>query len=343
MDGRPRVPATRRGTRNDPFHLIGRNGPLRRGRLRCTQLRLGRHRYRRLRRGNCRWKRLRRRRHGRGCPRRTQLRCGRPRLGHHRRRRFRRGVCWRTRLLRRRPRLGRHRRTGLRRGSRRKAGFRYAHAPDRMVQRAGFPNRFGAGAGDHALLRTRPRTRIGGVPHGLAPPRSSSALPTLAPVPARPLAGFPIAVRDGALAPYGSLARGRLPTSGRCPARPARPAHRVRRGVEAVVETVGRAARTRVRRGLVVQPAPPVVLVGGGLLPLLAHAHSVHRAGRTETGHPRNAPGTDTSAGARRASTPPTGRTTGRPPQPACGPVPKGSGHGAAVAPPWQKVRSDGA
>ncbi len=233
------------------------------------------------------------------------------------------------------------------------------HAPDRMVQRAGVPNRFGAG--DHALLRTRPRTRTSAVPQGLAPPRSSSR--TLAPVPARPPAGFTVAVRyrilarDGAPvrdgprlrdpppargrgALYGSLTRGRVPVTGRCPARPA---HRVRRGVEAVVETVGRAARARVRRGLVVQPTPPVVLMGGGLLPLLAHAHSVHRAGRTETGHPRNAPGIDTSAGACRASTPPTGRTTGRPPQPACGPVPNGSGHGAAVAPPWQKVRSDGA
>ncbi len=59
-----------------------------------------------------------------------------------------------------------------------------------------------------------------------------------------------------------------------------RAGHRVRRRVEAVVEAVGRAARPGVRRGLVVQPAPPVVLVGGGLLPLLAHAHSVDRPGR---------------------------------------------------------------
>ncbi|OAH11118.1 hypothetical protein STSP_54950 [Streptomyces jeddahensis] len=86
--------------------------------------------------------------------------------------------------------------------------------------------------------------------------------------------------------------------------------HRARCGGEAVLESVGRRGRARVPGGVVVQLPPPVVLVTGAPLPLLAHAPIVHRTGRTKTGHQEN-PATAPAQRSRRAAPPPTGEPPG--------------------------------
>lgn len=101
---------------------------------------------------------------------------------------------------------------------------------------------------------------------------------------------------------------------GRGRGRLVRDAQGVRRRGEAVVEGVGRGRGPRVPRGVVVQLPPPVVLLTGGLLPLLAHAPNCpprrpdENGASGKTGH---GVGHRTAIRNRRAIPPPTGEPPG--------------------------------
>lgn len=101
---------------------------------------------------------------------------------------------------------------------------------------------------------------------------------------------------------------------GRGRGRVGRGAQGVRRRGEAVVEGVGRRRGPRVPCGVVVQLPPPVVLLTGGLLPLLAHAPNCpprrpdENGASGKTGH---GVGRRTAIRNRRAIPPPTGEPPG--------------------------------
>lgn len=96
---------------------------------------------------------------------------------------------------------------------------------------------------------------------------------------------------------------------------------------EPVVQGIGRGGGPGVVGGVVVQLPPPIVLVTGVALPLLAHAPNCHRGSRLKTGHPEIRPPGPGRPGPRlryleqRCGQGRLGRPRGRPPG---GPTPHG-------------------